>query len=707
MSKEYKEKQKAQFVGINQQGMFDTTAGQQMENMYASTLQRFQDRNEELQKSTFQVGNRKYKDSDQMTKVKEYQQKIAVFMEEEVSPNQFLCTDQAKELLDHYVGLIRSCETYIAGHKHPFTASGKARLRLVKGTLSLARQEYDKYTQGWNSLLKEAVNQQKKGQKLIWGNLLGIIRGSDFDLDKMNGVGTNGAMTSELQVITSGENTFYFKEDEMLEDPMAAYRSHYLNENVNKDHVIYQKLARILNNQDAWKSLCKFAFPSSLKRAKTQEELNRLCLDMQNALKGFVEPEFPDLYLDFKEERVQKIVKEVLPKFEKWQNGKDPMAVYRAHYLNENDLNENDKKDHVIYQRLEGILNNQEAWDSLCNFAFPSSLKRAETQEELNERFLEMQGVLQGVLKKFPDLYLDFKDERVLKIVKEVLPKFEMWQNRKIACEMAHIGNGESLSKRNVLTSRMAIIMDMSHLVAVSNTATLHHGGLQKREGIVMEQAKGKPHAEVINRAKSEEKEIVYTPEAVRQFSCLQLFDTICGQIDRHEANRFVSFEEQDNKIIITGVQGIDHDLSFGNLKYVDLLKMQSKLPPFIEVEMDETEMVAATMQTFGQKQNDPAAALAELERQKELAKEAKCVLPALDKDMVAFLQNLTKQDLRYYLGDLLKGEYMDALWDRLTGVVDAINRTLKEKPDLLVDKNDWNEEVAERFRTTPWSYIS
>ena len=53
MSKEYKEKQKAQFVGINQQGMFDTTAGQQMENMYASTLQRFQERNQELQQSTF------------------------------------------------------------------------------------------------------------------------------------------------------------------------------------------------------------------------------------------------------------------------------------------------------------------------------------------------------------------------------------------------------------------------------------------------------------------------------------------------------------------------------------------------------------------------------------------------------------------------------------------------------------------------------
>ena len=183
-----------------------------------------------------------------------------------------------------------------------------------------------------------------------------------------------------------------------------------------------------------------------------------------------------------------------------------------------------------------------------------------------------------------------------------------------------------------------------------------------------------------------------------------QLFDTVCGQTDRHYANRFVSIMEEEKRIVITGVQGIDHDLSFGRLKYHDLLEEHGKLPAFVELELDEEEMIARSMNMgkFGKKVDMPAPN----GKKEESERKEKCSMPALDEDMVAFLWNLTKEDLGYYLGDLLKGEYMDAMWDRLSGVVKVIERTLKEKPDLLVKKENWNMDVAKRFAGTTAAYI-
>ena len=556
--KEYKEKQKAEFVRLDNQSTFDTSAGQQMETMYASTIQRFEERNEELQKSRFKVGGVKHEDGPEMRMVKFWQEKLTEKMREPIP--------HAKEVLDKefsaveliYDSLIHHCQQYVDSHKHPFTSSGKARLHLVKGTLSLAVQEHAKIKEKAEELRENAVRQNKQ---LVWGNVLGLIRGSDFDLDKMNGLDTGGAMTSEVQIIKSGEATFFFKEEEKLESPLEAFRKRYLNDDANSpDKAIYESLERIIENQKAMDTLIGMDFTGTLKAAATPEDLDAVCKDIQKQLRNY------------------------------------------------------------------GI-----------------------TVADIN-----------------------LSDQRVQRIAKEVLPRVGLWTNREDACKMAGIDYGESLSKRNVLTSRMAIIMNVPHLVALSNTATLHRGGLQQREGIVMEQAKGMEYVKLLKYAGETGKKIVYTPEALRQHSCLQLFDTVCGQVDRHLGNCFAKTIEEDDRIIVTGVQGIDHDLSFGKWRYDQLKNSGSRNLPDFE----------------GGKP---------------------CAIPALDEEMVEFLRALSENeaDLKYYLDDLLEGEYMEALVDRLKGVVNAIDRMVKEKPDLLVKKEDWNMDVAKRFVGVGTTYAS
>ena len=179
----------------------------------------------------------------------------------------------------------------------------------------------------------------------------------------------------------------------------------------------------------------------------------------------------------------------------------------------------------------------------------------------------ELSRLCNQVIRRFLERHrvdvsrLDWNDRRTQEILREVLPKLDMWATRPEVYRTVGIDRGESLSKRNVLTSRMAIVCKMPQLMALSNTATLHHSGLQKQEGIVMEQAKGMEHMKVITYGQEKGKKVVYTPEAMRQFSCMQLFDTVCGQIDRHYGNRFVTTIEKEDRNIITGAQGIDHDM--------------------------------------------------------------------------------------------------------------------------------------------------
>ncbi len=56
----------------------------------------------------------------------------------------------------------------------------------------------------------------------------------------------------------------------------------------------------------------------------------------------------------------------------------------------------------------------------------------------------------------------------------------------------------------------------------------------------------------------------VNSPELKRQIADLQVIDFICGNCDRHRGNMIYKTAIKDGKTVVTGITGIDNDMSFG-----------------------------------------------------------------------------------------------------------------------------------------------
>ncbi|MBE6008166.1 MAG: hypothetical protein E7235_03085 [Lachnospiraceae bacterium] len=545
------EMKKNLYVEKNKLEGFKTGFGQQMETIYASAMQRQIERTNELENAKFTLAGVTYKDSKELADVKRCQEVITKAMNFSISKERRIFEAELKGFENTYSELISSCEQYIIKHKRPITASGKAILHLIKGTLSMAKQEAEQFRQKAEELYSEISSIK---EEIVWGNILGNIRGSDFDLDNMKKVETGGAATSELKIITSGKKKFYFKAEEKLDLPENEYDKHILEEHKNDKNInIYRHMKALT----------------------------------------------------------------------------------------------------IKHGRDGSVLDIIASWN-------PPALKKLK-EATTNEKLMEAADMIKETLsEQHIKLPFDLGDIRFINVLKDILPKYELWGNRMDACEYAKISMGESLSKRNVLTTRMAAITKNPSLVASSNMATVHRGGEQKQKGIVMANAVGTEHGAILKHSQATGKRLVYTPEAIRQFSSLQLLDTVCGQIDRHYSNRFVTSEEFEDRIVIKSVQAIDHDLSFGNIKFEDLRFKNSHLPP--------------------------------------IHMKGKFSIPALDEELVHILREMTKEDLKYYLGDLLDGENLDAMWNRLNGVNELIKAAAENDPALIVKKEDWNEDVAKRF---------
>ena len=67
----------------------------------------------------------------------------------------------------------------------------------------------------------------------------------------------------------------------------------------------------------------------------------------------------------------------------------------------------------------------------------------------------------------------------------------------------------------------------------------------------------------------------------------------------------------------------------------------------------------------------------------------------------------MTRENLGYYLGDLLQEEYLEALWDRWEKVVQAIDRMAEKNKGMIVKKEDWGQETAKLFAGEEYTYIN
>ena len=140
----------------------------------------------------------------------------------------------------------------------------------------------------------------------------------------------------------------------------------------------------------------------------------------------------------------------------------------------------------------------------------------------------------------------------------------------------AAIKPGRNLSNRHVATSRLAQILGIGNIVSESRTAEIKVGN-NVVKGNLMEESGG----EEIFVLGKKWKDGCYSNEAVQQTLTLQVFDYICGQVDRHFGNFHAIFDEKTKTVI--GIKAIDNDLSFGNLKPEDLRAGKKRLMPLRE----------------------------------------------------------------------------------------------------------------------------
>ena len=259
---------------------------------------------------------------------------------------------------------------------------------------------------------------------------------------------------------------------------------------------------------------------------------------------------------------------------------------------------------------------------------------------------------------------LDFHNPRVQQITKELLPRYTKWLTRFFLCSMGQIDKGSVLSMRNVATSRLAYLLDMPDIVAASNVATVKRKGSEDVcRGIAMAEAKGEKLEEVLKNARDNQQEVTYSPEAIRQLARLQMFDVLCCQIDRNVSNRFVTYEVVGKNVLITGVQGIDNDIAFGKMSYQELNRTPTGVNMLPVFEVDNM-----------------------------------CTIPALDAKMVTNLSALEDELVIHAMSDLLSEKEIEALLDRIKGVKKTIESSMEKNPGLVVNPDEWTEEVIERF---------
>lgn len=270
-------------------------------------------------------------------------------------------------------------------------------------------------------------------------------------------------------------------------------------------------------------------------------------------------------------------------------------------------------------------------------------------------------------LMPYGEYHIDWKDQAVQQAFEALLPRLSKWQTRKYVCQVAGIDEGTILSTRNVATSRMAKLLNMPQIVAESKTVTLEQRGRQLRKGNLMDRAKGIQNSTIIQDTEAQNKEVRYTPEALRQMVNLQVMDTLCAQVDRNLSNFCAVTETVGKTVYLKSIQGIDNDMAFGKLSYQEVNSKYGLLQCLPHIEVD-----------------------------------GHCTLRALDADLVAAVCALTDETVIQTFADLLQRDEISALLSRLHGLKELFRRTGEEHPEVIVPPGEWNQEVVKRFEGVP-----
>lgn len=485
----------------------------------------------------------KRRQSSQMKDVTGSLKRLTALLEGSVDQGDF------ETIKSEYLTLVQACDTYMDNHA-PSTDEGMARYAMIEQIKSHVMAEM-KDIDG-NS---KSISQEDRAEGKKWRDVLIGVPVVTVAQDKIHKSDEQG-QTSEIRRVEVKGKRFIFKKMEKVQTKgfaglgspwfMGSYTEtcqEFMNELVGledrsnpmyKDMPEEARVARITQLRETLEAAKKaqHVFPIMAGRDKI-EELNKQIKDYRNP-NGI----YSNLTPEEREERIQELQKSV-----------DKLNAALKAYPD------------VIEDELKECLNRAEytATGKIVKYVFPEI---RELENEATVASGEGEDVPPEIKEKREKL-----TNQITAFARQLQPVLDSVEKKRVVVDAgmgrAKIQNGKDLSVRNVATTVMADTLKVSSLIAESRLAEIEVEG-RREKGLLMSEAKGITGSKMGQMYAGKTAHL--SAGAIKQLMSLQVFDYICGQVDRHYNNFLMDVEEKDGKVMINGITAIDHDLSFGKL---------------------------------------------------------------------------------------------------------------------------------------------
>ena len=437
---------------------------------------------------------------------------------------------------NQYWSLMKSCDDYLDSHD-PGSDEGLARYAMVEQIKSHIMTEMK--TIDGNS---KTVSQQDLTEGKKWRNVLSGVPVITVTQDKVHMPEEQGQV-SEVKRVEVGDKRFFFK---------------------RRDKVALKGIAGNGGSKftSAFSETCK-EFTDQLAGLKDSEN---------PAYKGMPEAERAAKIHELEEKlKAAEILADAIPAIaikQKIKNARDNIRSKESQKANPKGIVlKKDDKGNV--QSLEDALKelDEEIAQSKRDIEHYNQIFSkypAVIDPELRE-IIEETEILRYQIKEhfFPELYgekketlapeeLEFMEQQQEKLMTQLAPVLGEIEKRKLAISVgrgrAGLSGGADLTVRNVATSVLADYLKIQGLVVDSRIAELEVNG-QRETGLLMSEAKGLTGRKLQSGSAYAGKTAHLTTNALKQLMTLQVFDYICGQVDRHMGNYLVDVEEIDGKV--------------------------------------------------------------------------------------------------------------------------------------------------------------
>ncbi|MBQ6090494.1 MAG: hypothetical protein IJL07_04400 [Lachnospiraceae bacterium] len=522
----------------------------------------------------------KRRQSSQMKNVTGSLKRLTALLDSSVDQGDF------ETIKSEYLTLVQACDTYMDNHA-PSTDEGMARYAMIEQIKSHVMAEM-KDIDG-NS---KSISQEDRAEGKKWRDVLIGVPVVTVAQDKIHKSDEQG-QTSEIRRVEVKGKRFIFKKMEKVQTKGFGGGDHdpwfigsftetcqeFMKELVGledrsnpmyKDMPEEARVARITELRATLEAAKKaqYVFPI-IAGSEEIEELNKRIRDYRNP-EGFYKDRDPKE----KEEAVQELQKKI-----------DKLTAALKAYPD------------VFDDELKNLLSiaAYTKTGKIVRYVFPD-IQELETEETTASG--EGEDVPPEIEEKREKLR-----NKITVFARQLQPVLDSVEKKRVVVDAgmgrAKIQNGKDLSVRNVATTVMADTLKVSSLIAESRLAEIEVEG-KREKGLLMSEAKGITGLKMGQMYAGKTAHL--SAGAIKQLMSLQVFDYICGQVDRHYNNFLMDVEEKDGKVMINGITAIDHDLSFGKLtsRQIELEHPNEWTQTFIRpLQLGETPQLMALDKPF------------------------------------------------------------------------------------------------------------